>query len=169
MENIPEFPFPEGFSIRPIRPDDIPVWADIVSEAMGREIKPDIFTLEYPDDQSEIEKRVFLITKEDGTAVGTIGAWYWTVDGRETGLIHWVAVLPAYQKYGLGKAAMSHAMKRMAELHDTCCLHTSTDHIAAIKVYLYFGFEIDMTANGADEAAKVVEAKFRDYRNGVKQ
>lgn len=158
MKDIPQYAFPEGFSIRSMHSGDETVWAEIVRETMSVSIAEERFSQEFGEDMDEMEQRIFFILNSDGCEIGTISAWHWPdLDGRESGLIHWVAILPSYQGYGLGKAAMTHAMNRMAELHDRCFLHTSTARLPAVKVYLDFGFELDMTANGADEARDVIK------------
>jgi len=47
---------------------------------------------------------------------------------------------------------MSVAMKRLKQLHDRCFVGSSTARIAAIKVYLDFGFYPDLDDDGSQEA-----------------
>jgi GNAT superfamily N-acetyltransferase len=162
MENIPQFPLAEGFSMRAMRKGDESAWARILTAAMGRLIEEKGFADEYGSDEAEIQKRVFFIISPEGEEIGTISAWHWTdPEGHESGLIHWVGILPAYQRFGLGKASMSYTMNRMAEMHDTCYLHTSTARLAAVKVYLDFGFELDMSGHDADKALEVLRSRLK--------
>ena len=82
-----------------------------------------------------MEDRSFFLVTDTGEEIGTITAW-WNADwkGQEWGQIHWLA------------------MKRLKQLHDRCFLGSSTARIAAIKVYLDFGFYPDLDDDGSQEA-----------------
>ena len=158
MRNIPQMEFPAGFGIRPMRLDEIPLWTDVQRDAEEYvEIANDLFMQQFGDDLPAVEQRCFFVVNEKGDAVGTISAWY-SLDfkGGDWGRIHWVAVRPAYQGRGLGKAALSYTMNRLAEWHDRACLFTATTRIPAIKMYLNFGFEPDLDPPGAQEAWREV-------------
>ncbi len=90
----------------------------------------------------------------DGESLG-----FWKAD-RDFPLWREVAV-PCCQGKGLGKAALSFAMNRLAEWHDRCYLVTSTERIAAIKLYLSFGFEPDMTPANARAAWSELNGRHR--------
>jgi len=144
MENIPQFPFPEGFSIRPMRLDEGGLWNDIVWDAEGH-VSDRLFHRQFGSDIQATQWRSFIITNEKGVGVGTLSAWYLRdYRGENYGLIHWVAVRPAYQNKGLGKAGMSFALNKMAQWHDRCLLHTSIKRIPAIKIYLDAGLMPDL-------------------------
>jgi ribosomal protein S18 acetylase RimI-like enzyme len=73
-------------------------------------------------------------------------------------MIHWVAVRPAYQGRGLAKAAVTHVMNSLAQWHQRARLRTSSGRLAAIKIYLDFGFLPDMTQKDAPRAWRIVRA-----------
>ena len=158
MENIPDIPFPEGFSARNLRPGEGHIWTRIQRAAETFfEIRDDLFQREFGKNLPALENRSFFVITDDGEEVGAITAWWiphWR--GKEWGMIHWVAVHPDYQGRGLAKPAMTVAMKRLKQSHDRAMLGTSTGRIVAIKVYLDFGFRPDLEANKSQEAWKEV-------------
>jgi ribosomal protein S18 acetylase RimI-like enzyme len=146
MIDIPQVPFPEGFGARTMKLDEAEVWMDVIRDANPSDIvPPDRFEREFGGDTASVEKRCFFITDPSGVVAGTISSWYGEFLEKEFGMIHWVAVRPKYQGLGLGKAGMTYAMNRMAEWHDCCYLNTSCEKIPAVKMYLNFGFEPDLT------------------------
>jgi len=154
MENIPDIPFPEGFSIRNYRPGEGHIWTRI-QRAAEPFIKMDdgLFDREFGHHLEVMPNRSFFVITDDGEEIGTITAWWnsnWK--GMEWGLIHWVAIHPDYQGRGLSKPAMTVAMKRLKRSHDRCFLNTSTQRIVAIKVYLDFGFYPYLEAENSQEA-----------------
>ncbi len=58
--------------------------------------------------------------------------------------MHWVAVSPEYQGFGLGKAIVCEGMKRFLQIESdrNVYLHTQTWSYKAIGIYKKFGFEI---------------------------
>ena len=159
MENIPQYPIPKGFGIRNYRPNEGYIWTRI-QKAAEPYIKIDdgLFTREFKRDLPAMEDRSFFLTTDAGEEIGTITAW-WQDEGW--GQIHWVAVHPDYQGRGLSKPMMSVAMTRLKQSHERCFLGTSTGRIAAVKVYLDFGFTPDLSLensrNAWAEAASVLE------------
>ncbi len=158
MDNIPQIALPEGFSMRPMRLDEIGLWTDIWRDAEPYfQIKGDTFMGVYGLDLPAVERRVFFVVDEPGVAVGTISAWYdRNFKGVDAGRIHWVAVRPAFQNRGLAKGMMTFAMNRLAQWHRVAYLDTQSKRIGAIKLYLDFGFLPDMDADGAVEAWREV-------------
>jgi GNAT superfamily N-acetyltransferase len=142
MRDIPEHPLPAGFSLRMFRPGDEALWVDVQSDADRLQtIDRSIFDRNFGDDIESLSDRSFFLIAPDGSAAGSITAWYGAEPyGKEWGRIHWVAVRPAFQGRGLSKPMMTAAMKRLALSHERCYLTTATPRIAAIKVYLDFGF-----------------------------
>jgi len=160
MDDIPQVPFPEGFSIRPMRRGEAALWTDIERDAEEYvAITDEVFEQEFGDDLQATERRCFFVVDAKGVAVGTISAWYSRdFKGQDYGRIHWVAIRRAYQGQGLGKAALSYAMNRLAEWHERCWLATSTARLPALKLYLDFGFVPDLDPPGAREAWRQVRA-----------
>jgi GNAT superfamily N-acetyltransferase len=161
LDDIPQHPLPEGYRIRPMRLDEGGLWADIWRDAEPYYPMPnDIFHSEFDHDLQATQWRSFMIVTERDVAVGTVSAWYHRDHrGQDLGLIHWIAVRPAYQGLGLGKAAMSYALNRLAQWHDRAGLGTQTRRIAAIRLYLDFGFRPDLEPPGALESWRRVKAE----------
>lgn len=159
MRDIPQCAFPAGYGMRPMRLEDAGLWEDCQRDAEPiLTIEPGLFMQAFGEEPDEIPRRVFLITNPRGLAVGTIGAWLsHDFEEGEWGRIHWVSVRPSEQGKGLMKAAMTSAMNLLAQWHDRAWLDTSSGRLGAIKVYLDFGFELDMTAPKAEEAKVTIE------------
>ena len=150
MENIPQFPIPEGFAIRNYRRNEGHIWTQIQKAAEPYiDIDDGLFMREFKRDLPAMENRSFYLTTDTGEEIGTITAW-WQAEGW--GQIHWVAIRPDYQGHGLSKPMMSVAMERLKQSHDRCFLGTSTGRIPAIKLYLDFGFIPDPSRENSREA-----------------
>ncbi|MGD2175034.1 MAG: GNAT family N-acetyltransferase [Candidatus Brocadiaceae bacterium] len=160
MRDIPRVAFPPGFSIRTMRRGEAGLWTDVQRDSEPFfPVSDDLFFQEFGDDLPATEWRCFFMIDDRGAAVGTISAWYSRAfRGQDYGRIHWLAVRPAYRRRGLAKAAMSHAMERLAEWHERAWLTTSTRRIGAIKLYLDFGFVPDLEPDGACEAWRSVRS-----------
>lgn len=158
LRDIPQAAFPEGFGIRPLRPGEAALWTDIQRDA--EEFFPigdDLFFQQFGDDLPATEQRCFFVTKPKDVAVGTISAWYSRdFRGQDHGRIHWVAIRPDYQGRGLGRAAMTFALNRLARWHERCWLATSIARLPALKMYLDYGFLPDPEPEGAVAAWRSV-------------
>ena len=151
LNDILDAPFPAGYGIRPMTADDIGLWTDIQRDAEPfLKITDTLFHQEFGDDLEAIQWRCFIVTNPKGLGVGTISAWYdRDFRGHRYGRIHWVALRPSCQGLGLGKAALAHSLKQLARWHDQCYLATSTERVAAIRLYLNFGFLPDLSLPNA--------------------
>ena len=129
------------------------LWTDIVRDAEEyMTISDSLFDREFGADLQSVEQRCFFIVHEGDAAVGTISAWYNHDAGwQDYGLVHWVAVRPASQGIGLGKAGLSFTLNRMAQWHERAMLRTATQRLRAVRLYLDFGFLPDMEQEGAVE------------------
>jgi GNAT superfamily N-acetyltransferase len=163
MENIPRVPFPEGYGIRPMRLGEGALWTDIERDAEEYfPIGDDLFEREFARDLQATQWRCYFVVNEKGVAVGTISAWYdRRYRGEDHGVIHWVAIRPAYQGKGLGKAALSYTLTQMAQWHDRCMLGTQSKRLPAINLYLDFGLLPDLEARGAIEGWREVKARLK--------
>lgn len=153
LGDIPVAPFPDGYGVRPLRRNEGGLWEDIWRDAEPFfKIENGLFEREFGDDPVAIERRCFIITAPDGAAAATISAWYSRdINGLDYGRIHWVATRKAYQGKGIMKAGMSYALQQMSQWHERAILDTSTGRVAAIKLYLDFGFLPDLTPPRARE------------------
>lgn len=163
LREIPQVPFPAGFGIRPMHLEEAALWTDIVRDA--EEFFPvadDLFAREFGDDPEAVPERCFFLTGPKGIAVGTISAWYRRAfKGEDYGRIHWVAVRPAYQGRGLGKAGLAFALSRLACWHQRAYLTTNTARLPALRLYLDFGFLPDLDEPNARAIWRPVQEALR--------
>lgn len=154
MDDIPQYPFTNGYGIRNYRRGEDKIWTGIqkAAEPFGQ-IDDDLFQREFERDLDALEDRSFFLITNSGNEIGTVTSW-WQPNWRnlDWGQIHWVAIHPDFHGRGLVKPMLSVAMKRLQQSHNRSFLRTSTGRIAAIKVYLDFGFFPDMEAENSQEA-----------------
>lgn len=169
LDDIPRPQWPEGYSIRGMRPDEGPIWLEIerASEPWF-DLADDVFEKEFGSDPESIPQRCFLIEDPDKQAVGTISAWYnrtWR-EGEDYGQIHWVATKPEGRRKGLARAGMSYALWVMRQWHEKAVLFTHAKRVPAIKLYLDFGFkpviESDYAREGWDAVRKELQHPLLD-------
>ncbi len=160
MRDIPQFPIPEGFAMRPMKPDENSLWVDIWRDAEPYfDIADDTFTKSFGADPAGIVQRCFILNTAKGVSVGTISAWYdRKYRGVDYGRIHWVAIRQAYKGRGLGKVIMTYAMNQLAQWHDRAVLNTQSKRLNAVKLYLDFGFVPNLDLPGAIVAWREVAA-----------
>ncbi len=163
MDGIPRTPFPPGYGARAMTLADIGQWTAIQRDAEQYiDIADTLFTEQFGDDPRVIAERCFIVTDPSGSGVGTISAWFDPdMHGMEWGRLHWLAIRPVCQGKGLGRAALSFAMAELAKRHDRAYLDTDIRRVAAVKLYLDFGFTPDLRGPGAETAwaacARVLE------------
>lgn len=140
---VPQYPLPEGISVRWYEPGDEARWVAIQAAADPyNPITPSLFRREYGHDATRLHRCMFFLMDQTGRAVGTNTAWYdGAFRGEIWGRIHWVAILPDRQGQGLGKVLMTVACNRLLELgYNRAYLLTSTERVSAINLYRQFGF-----------------------------
>jgi GNAT superfamily N-acetyltransferase len=156
LNSVPDALFPTGIGARPLQDCDGGLWTEIIrrSEVFGV-IRDGLYEREFGFDAQAARERVYFATDAAGAAVATVGAWYGTDDFDRWGRIHWLYVLPDWQGQGLGRALLTFALHRLAELgHDRAYLTTSTGRPAAIRLYLRYGFVPDLTFEDTEETWK---------------
>jgi ribosomal protein S18 acetylase RimI-like enzyme len=138
------FPLPPGYSYRGFRQGDEELWVRIETSA-GEFASADganqHFRREFGQHQLELCDRCLFVERENGEPVGTAMAWYGTLlPGGAAGRLHWLGIRKEYQGRGIGKPLVSQAMKLLSSRHDRAYLTTHSKSLAAIKIYLDFGF-----------------------------
>ncbi|RPI61483.1 MAG: GNAT family N-acetyltransferase [Planctomycetaceae bacterium] len=159
LENIPQHPLPAGYSLRFYRDGDAATWTAIEQAAdKFYNVTGERFVKEFGTEIPLLFQRCYFLVSPDGRDIGTTTAWYdRKYQGKRWGRVHWVAVVPEFQGKGLGKAMLSSAMNRLRMLgHRRAILGTQTPRLAAINMYLDFGFVPDMTTDNAAKAWKIV-------------
>lgn len=146
LADIPQFELPPHIRARTFRPGDEAVWAHIQDTAdLYNHVTVETHGRDYGTDETVLAQRQFFLEDAGGTAIGSASAWwkdaYELADGGRWGEVHWVALLPDWQGQGLARPLMTLVLNRMVELGETrAYLHTATIRLAAVNLYLRFGF-----------------------------
>ncbi len=146
LDDLPDYPLPDGYSIRTFRRGEGPLWAEI-GFAAGNFTSLDAaagqFENEFERPVEDMESRCFFVVHDaTNRAVGTAMAWYdpGFVEGANYGRVHWVAIVPEHQGKGLAKPLMCAVLRRLAESHPRAVLGTQTFRKPAVNLYLDLGF-----------------------------
>ncbi|PYJ05527.1 MAG: GNAT family N-acetyltransferase [Verrucomicrobia bacterium] len=153
LENIPHFNLPAGYSLRAYEPGDEAHWLGIhLAADHYNSITPELFQAQFGSDPVSLAQRQFYLLDAEAKAIGTGTAWFNDhFKGRRFGRVHWVAILPEFQRHGLAKPLMTAICTRLRELgHQRAYLTTATARLPAIKLYLHFGF-VPLIANQTEE------------------
>jgi len=141
LKGLPVVNCPAGYRIRTYRRGDAAAWTDIQREADRLNVFSDrTFADQFPGDELTRQERIFFVEDPAGLPVGTVAAWYLDAPSDPCGVIHWLAVLPAQQRKGLGRALMAHALTVMATMHQRAVLSTDSARPEALALYRSFGF-----------------------------
>jgi len=144
---IPQYPLPNGFKFTFYQPGDEVSWAKIETSVLEFENEQEAleyFHGEFTPHAHELDKRCLFIENEKGEKIATSTAW-WTYTGtRRDPLLHWVAVMPAYQGLSLGKAISAKATQLLADVEGDkdFYLKTQTWSHRAIRLYEKIGYEV---------------------------
>jgi ribosomal protein S18 acetylase RimI-like enzyme len=142
LEDLPDALLPPPFRLRWYRPGDAEAWVEIHRQADPyNDASAALFRREFGDDhRPELPARQCYAVDADGKPVGTITAWFGAAE-TDLGRVHWLAVLPACRRQGIGRALLTTACRRLRQLgHRRAYLRTSTARLAAIRLYRQFGF-----------------------------
>ncbi len=152
LANTPAYSLPDGYLIRRYSSGDEKLWFQIQSAADPyNTIRRDLFRNTFGNDSSVlVERQLFLLDPQE-KPVGACTAWFDDHQfGQRYGRIHWLAIDPDSQGKGLSKPLLSAACRRLQALgDDKAYLSTSTARIAAIKLYMSFGFQPEI--NGVED------------------
>ena len=170
LRRIPHRPLPMGFSLRLYRPGDEEAWVRIwraADQALGvldqSNITIETWKSNFGIDPEGAARRCFFLIAPDGRTIGTASAWYdYKYADLHWGRLHWVAIDPEFQGKGLCKPMLSVVLERMWALgHRRTILGTQTARLAAIKIYLDYGYMPDLSRKGAADLWKPVQAKLQ--------
>jgi len=137
---IPRCVLPSGFALRTYQRGDEAAWLRVIRSATGETWPEDAFDKCVLSDVAFREERLFFVT-HDGELAGTAGAFQKLCHGAQTGYVHMVAVLPRFQRCGLGGALLCECLKYFARQGwRDAVLDTDTSRLPAIRLYLAHGF-----------------------------
>ncbi|MDC7223635.1 MAG: GNAT family N-acetyltransferase [Spirochaetales bacterium] len=140
-------PLPEGFHFEFFQRGDEEDWADIetsVLEFSHQKEALEYFKKEYLIYGKDLSDRCIFVSTEQGRKVGTATAWWSTRHRSRVPSLHWISIIPEYQKRGLGKALVSKALDMSLRLDGDLdsFIHTQTWSYPAIGIYLNSGYKI---------------------------
>jgi GNAT superfamily N-acetyltransferase len=143
LDGVPQCPLPEPYTVRWYRPGDEADWLRIhvAADAYGT-FPPERFAEQFGTDAQLLARRQYYLCHPDGAAFGTTTAWF-SPDyrGKPHGRIHWVAIVPEMQGRGLASPMLTLACNRLRDLgHQRAYLTSATVRVAALNLYLKFGF-----------------------------
>lgn len=144
IRSAPTYAFPAGYGMRFFEEGDIATWVQVQQRAEKYfTINEELFIKNYLTDSAKWAERIMFLVDPEGKAIGTITAWNDTkVNDRDMGQVHWVAIVPEAQGYGLAKPMLSAALDVMRSLNYTeAFLDTSSARVPAVNLYLHFGFK----------------------------
>jgi len=141
LAETPVFQCPKPFAIELYQPGREDDWLKIHEQSDQFNIFTSfVFADQFGRDVAALQDCQFYLVDREGEPIGTATAW---TDPRTiySGRVHWVAILPQFQGLGLSKPLLSAVCQKLLSMgHTKGCLSTSTARIAAIKLYLKFGF-----------------------------
>ncbi|NLM25313.1 MAG: GNAT family N-acetyltransferase [Firmicutes bacterium] len=146
LSDYPKYQLPVGYRFVMYQPGFDQAWARIetavgefntVSDAVA------YFHNEFMPYAAQLPRRCIFIQSDQGQVVATSSAWFGELFGSMLPRIHWVAVDPAHQGKGLGKALLTKTFQVFESLGESGQLYLTsrTWSWKAINIYLNFGFQ----------------------------
>ncbi|MFH1730839.1 MAG: GNAT family N-acetyltransferase [Planctomycetota bacterium] len=155
-DGTPNYPPPEGFSLRLFRPGDRDLWIETWNRSDDMlKVRRKTFNQSFGSNLKALDDRCFFLLDPGGQVIGTGTAW---PDPDGVGRAHWVCVDREHQGRGLSKVLLSAVMNRLAQSHEHFRVGTSTFRIPAIALYLSFGFVPKITTEEQARAWRMVAA-----------
>lgn len=144
---IPEFKLPSGYAFTFYEPGCEKDWARIETSVLEFDCEMDAllyFQKDFLPYGPELPLRCMFIQTDAGERVATASAWWAYTGRRRDPMVHWVAVKPAYQGLGLGKALIAEVLRLILEIEGdrVVYLHTQTWSHKAVRLYERVGFHI---------------------------
>jgi len=141
LANTPVFECPEPFAIQLYKPGREQDWLSIHERSDHlNAYTPFVFDDQFGQGKALLKDCQFYLVDQHGEPIGTATAWP-ELRTAYSGRVHWVAILPQFQGQGLAKPLLSAVCQKLLIMgHSKGCLSTSTARIAAISLYLKFGF-----------------------------
>jgi GNAT superfamily N-acetyltransferase len=170
LESIPQFALPTDYSARWFHPGDDRIWQHIqsVSDKLN-DITARLFHEQFGSDIDALRQRQCYLLDVSGTEIGTATAWFDDdYEGARYGRLHWVAIVPEMQGRGLAKPLLTILCNRLKALgHRRAYLNTSSSRIAAIGLYLQFGFTPALSSAEETDVWREILAQV-DKRNSLR-
>lgn len=143
LGEAPQIELSPAYRLRWYHPGDEAEWIAIHKVAdLHYAFSPELFQQQFSGERLDLaDRQCYLLDQQDRfVATGTA----WAATGGEFagyGRVHWVAVLPEYQRRGIGTILMAVLCRRLLALgHARAYLTTATFRRPAIRLYRKFGF-----------------------------
>jgi GNAT superfamily N-acetyltransferase len=159
MNEIEDYPVPEGFHIRTYRPGEENIWVEICKNGLcGPDADISAWNNSILDQETIIPQRdVFFVCDENDVPKATITGF---VMRNTRGDIHMVAASEEVRGKNIGRAMLSHAMKKLAAemVWRPRMTRLTTDdwRIPAIVGYLKAGFRPVLYDEGMEERWRAI-------------
>ena len=143
--DYPRCPLPDEFKFCMYRNGLEGDWARIessVGEFADEESALEYFAREFLPYKDELYRRMVFVCDAFGRPVGTITSWFGDMFGFRRSRLHWFAVSPEFQGFGLSKPLLTKCLEIFNDLTgDTgCYLTVQTWSYRAARLYLQYGF-----------------------------
>jgi len=142
LDNLPSSTDTASCLIRGYQSGDEAAWTHIQAEAdQHNTITSSLFAREFGDHLGQFANRILFAVIPATGPVGTAAAWCGASSKDNWGRVHWVAVLPAWQRRGIGRKLLVAVCHRLRHLgHESAYLTTSPVRLEALRLYLSLGF-----------------------------
>lgn len=140
LRDLPPIILPPGCCVRSFHEGDGLAWTRIIAASF--EARPGQYDFDsvMRADPAFRPDRVFFIER-DGVPVATASAWHKPGKWGESGVVHYVGVLPGHRGMKLGYWVTLRTMRRfVGEDRTQAILETDDFRLPAIKTYLNLGF-----------------------------
>ena len=143
LGEIESYELSDEYSVRWYQPGYEKLWMDIhLQSEKYISITPGFFEDKFGTDAQVLAERQCFIFDKDNNAIATATAWFDdNFNGQKYGKVHWVAIVPRMHGRGLAKPLLSIVYNKLRSLgHERAYLITANKRIAAVSLYLKFGF-----------------------------
>ena len=140
LDDLPQYEFAQGYYTRSYQPGDMNKWIDIQTASNpDSNFSRERFEAAYDHQTQLLPGKMLLLCDQQGSEIGTATAWF---ENEDTGLVHWVAIVPEYQGIGLGKSLVASVLSLLRQIgYKSCILRTKPSKTVGINLYLKFGFK----------------------------
>ena len=140
LKNFSQYEFENGYYTRFYQPGDMLKWIEIQSLSNpDSTFSKEKFEATYDYKTELLNNRMLFLCNSKGLEIGTATAWF---ENDDVGLLHWLAIVPAFQGRGLSKPLMTSVFNLLVKFgYKSCILRTKLSRIIAIKLYIKFGFK----------------------------
>jgi len=159
LDGVPAVVAPEGYRIRTYREDDGPHWRRLISQGIGGDYDEAAFRNSVAG-SGGFDPQGLFFAETNGAVVGTACAVWQDRYPRDTGYVHMVAVDPAHQGRGLGRALTLSVLHRLRERgYRRAVVQTDDWRLPAIRMYLGLGFRPRMTHESHENRWREIHRK----------